>query len=85
MNIKIFVIPAMAIIAAELVCTLCNVNTAMKHVSDIKMQAGTIVSATGSNEVASAEDIYRFSKYVPGKGKIITLQWRNTTKITTTK
>ena len=38
----------MAIIAAELVCTLCNVNTAM-------MQAGTIVSATGSNEVASAE------------------------------
>ena len=55
MNNKIFVIPAMAIIAAELVCTLCNVNTAMKHVSDIKMQAGTIVSATGSNEVASAE------------------------------
>lgn len=54
MNIKIFVIPAMAIIAAELVCTLCNVNTAM-HVSDIKMQAETIVSATGSNEVASAE------------------------------
>ena len=55
MNIKIFVIPAMAIIAAELVCTLCNVNTAMKHVSDIKMQAGAIVSATGRNEVASAE------------------------------
>ena len=54
MNNKIFVIPAMAIIAAELVCTLCNVNTAKKHVSDIK-QGGTIVSATGSNEVASAE------------------------------
>lgn len=45
----------MAIIVAELVCTLCNVNTAKKHVSDIKMQTGTIVSTTGSNEVASAE------------------------------
>ena len=55
MNIKIFVIPAMAIIVAELVCTLCNVNTAKKHVSDIKMQAETMVSATSSNEVASAE------------------------------
>lgn len=45
----------MAIIVAELVCTLCNVNTAKKHVSDIKMQAETMVSATSSNEVASAE------------------------------
>ena len=45
----------MAIIVAELVCTLCNVNTAKKHVSDIKMQAETMASATGSNEVASAE------------------------------
>lgn len=45
----------MAIIVAELVCTLCNVNIAKKHVSDIKMQAETIVSTTGSNEVASAE------------------------------
>ena len=43
MSIKIFVIPAMAIIVAELVCTLCNVNTAKKHVSDIKMQAETMV------------------------------------------
>lgn len=45
----------MAIIVAELVCTLCNVNTAKKHVSDIKMQAETMVSAMGSKEVASAE------------------------------
>lgn len=45
----------MAIIVAELVCTLCNVNIAKKHVSDIKMQAETMVSTTGSNEVASAE------------------------------
>ena len=45
----------MAIIVAELVCTLCNVNIAKKHVSDIKMQAETMVSATGSKEVASAE------------------------------